>query len=179
MTDIEIKRGYEVLPNNNIRFGIRITNISELAIFDVEIILDFPESLFKLEGERLQKIGVIPSASARTAEFILKPLGCVHKINIEALITYRDAKSKKYRIDMHPKEVHCVCPFLKGKKMSRSEFLELSVSGHSAEMGLNFKGVTVERLASFLVQTCKSRHYKVDDFSIDSGKMLYLGQCPI
>jgi len=174
LPDIEIKRGYEVLPDNNIRFGIRITNISDLAIFDVEVILDFPETLFKLEGERLQKIGVIPSASARTAEFVLKPLGCVHKVNIEALITYRDAKSKKYRIDMHPKEVHCVCPFLKGKKMPKLEFLELSGAGHSAEMGLNFKGVTVERLTSFLVQTCKSRHYKVDDFSIDGGRMLYL-----
>jgi glycine betaine/proline transport system substrate-binding protein len=174
MPDIEIKRGYEVLPDNNIRFGIRITNISDLAIFDVEVILDFTESLFKLEGERLQKIGVIPSASARTAEFELKPLGCVHKVNIEALITYRDAKSQKYRIDMHPKEVHCVCPFLKGKKMPRAEFLELSRSSHSAETGLNFKGVTVEQLTAYLVQTCKSRHYKVDDFSIDGGRMLYL-----
>ncbi len=48
MANIEIKRGYEVLPDNNIRFGIRITNVSELAIFEVEVILDFTESLFKL-----------------------------------------------------------------------------------------------------------------------------------
>ncbi len=174
MADIEIKRGYEVLPDNNIRFGIRITNVSELAIFEVEVILDFTESLFKLEGERLQKVGVIPPASARTVEFVLKPLGCVHKVNIEALVSYRDAKSKKYRVDMPPKEVHCVCPFLKGKKMPRAEFLELSSTGHSAETGLTFRGVSVERLTSFLVQTCKSRHYKVDDFSIDGGRMLYL-----
>ena len=33
LSDIEIKRGYEVLPENNIRFGIRISNISELATF--------------------------------------------------------------------------------------------------------------------------------------------------
>ncbi|MCZ7381029.1 MAG: hypothetical protein O8C64_05600 [Candidatus Methanoperedens sp.] len=174
MADIEIKRGYEVLPDNNIRFGIRITNVSELAIFEAEVILDFTESLFKLEGERLQKVGVIPPASARTVEFVLKPLGCVHKVNIEALVSYRDAKSKKYRVDMHPKEVHCVCPFLKGKKMPRAEFLELSSAGHSAETGLNFRGISVERLTSFLVQTCKSRHYKVDELSIDGGRMLYL-----
>ncbi|MDO9098265.1 MAG: hypothetical protein Q7U60_09100, partial [Candidatus Methanoperedens sp.] len=174
MVDIEIKRGYEVLPDNNIRFGIRITNVSELAIFEVEVILDFTESLFKLEGERLQKAGVIPPASARTVEFVLKPLGCVHKVNIEALVSYRDAKSKKYRVDMRPKEVHCVCPFLKGKKMPRAEFLQLSSAGHSAETGLNFRGVSVERLTSFLVQTCKSRHYKVDELSIDGGRMLYL-----
>jgi formylglycine-generating enzyme required for sulfatase activity len=70
--------------------------------------------------------------------------------------------------------VHCVCPFLKGKKMPRSEFLELSSAGHSAETGLNFKGVTVEQLTAFLIQTCKIRHYKVDDFSIEGGRMLYL-----
>ena len=174
MADVEIKRGYEVLPDNDIRFGIRITNVSELAISDVEVILDYVESLFKLEGDRMQKVGVIPPANTRTAEFVLKPLGCVHKVNIEALISYRDAKYARQRIDMHPKEVHCVCPFLKGKAMPRAEFLELSGTGHSAETGLNFKGVDVERLTSFLVQTCKSRHYKVDDFSIDGGRMLYL-----
>ena len=54
MADIEIKRGYEVLPDNNIRFGIRITNISDVVISDVEAILDYSESLFKLEGERVQ-----------------------------------------------------------------------------------------------------------------------------
>lgn len=174
MADIEIKRGYEVLPDNNVRFGIRITNTSDLAISDVEVILDYSESLFKLEGERMQKVGIIPPASTRTAEFILKPLGCIHKVNIEALISFRDAKYTRQRVDMHPKEVHCVCPFLKGKAMPRAEFLKLSGSGHSAETGLNFKGVSVERLASYLVQTCKNRHHKVDDYSVDGGRMLYL-----
>ena len=174
MADIEIKRGYEVLPDNNVRFGIRITNTSDLAISDVEVILDYSESLFKLEGERMHKVGVIPPAGTHTAEFVLKPLGCVHKVNIEALISFRDAKYARQRVDMHPKEVHCVCPFLKGKAMPRAEFLKLSGSGHSAETGLNFKGVGVERLASYLVQTCKNRHHKVDDYSVDGGRMLYL-----
>jgi len=174
MTSIEIKRGYEVLPDNNVRFGIRIANTSDVVISDVEVILDYSESLFKLEGERVQKVGNIPPSGTRTAEFVLKPLGCVHQVNIEALISYRDTKWEKHIETMRPKEVHCVCPFLKGKAMPRGEFLELSNSGHSAEMGLNFKGINVERLASYLVQTCKSRHYKVDDYSVDGGRMLYL-----
>ena len=48
MADIEIRRGYEVLPDNNVRFGIRITNTSDLAISDVEVILDYSESMFKV-----------------------------------------------------------------------------------------------------------------------------------
>lgn len=39
MVDVEIKRGYEVLPDNEIRFGIRITNVSELAVFDIVSVL--------------------------------------------------------------------------------------------------------------------------------------------
>ena len=174
MANILIKRGYEVLPDNNVRFGIRITNTSDVVISDVEVILDYSESLFKLEGKRVQKVGVIPPAGTRTVEFVLKPLGCVHQVNIEATIFYRDSKWDKHIETMRPKEVHCVCPFLKAKAMPRAEFLELSSSGHSAETGLNFKGVSVERLVSYLVQTCKSRHHKVDDFSIDGGRMLYL-----
>jgi len=75
---------------------------------------------------------------------------------------------------MRPKEVHCVCPFLKGKPMNMGEFLELSESGHTTEAGLNFQGVDAIRLTSFLVQTCKSRHYKVDGHSIEGGTILYL-----
>ncbi len=60
MTDIEIKRGCEVLPENNVRFGIRITNSSDVVISDVEVILDYSESLFKLEGGRVQKVKQTP-----------------------------------------------------------------------------------------------------------------------
>ena len=50
MPDIEIKRGYEVLPDNNVRFGIKVINNSEFLIVDVDVILDYSESLFKLDG---------------------------------------------------------------------------------------------------------------------------------
>ena len=174
MADIEIKRGYEVLPDNNIRFGIKITNNTDSAISDVEVILDYTKSLFNFEGEKIQTLGNIPPTIPRTAKFILKPLGCIHKENIEATIQYRDHKWEKHLVKMRPKEVHCVCPFLKGKPMNRGEFVELSELGHTAEAGLNFQGVDAARLTSFLVQTCKSRHYKVDEHSIEGGTILYL-----
>ena len=94
MVDVEVKRGYEVLPDNDIRFGIRITNDNELAVLDVEVILDYVESLFKLEGERMQKIGVIPPANTRTIEFVLKPLGCLQ-------CQYRGVRTEFKITDMH------------------------------------------------------------------------------
>ncbi|TFH44560.1 MAG: hypothetical protein E4G94_03510 [ANME-2 cluster archaeon] len=174
MPDIDIKRGYEVLPDNNVRFGIRITNNTDDAISDVEIILDYTESLFDLEGGKVQKLGNIPPTIPRTAKYLLKPLGCVHKENIEATILYRDHKWEKHVVTMRPKEVHCVCPFLKEKTITQNEFYDLSNAGHSVEAGLNFQGVNVEQLTSFMTQICKNRLYKVDEYSIEGGKILYL-----
>ncbi len=174
MPDIEIKRGYEVLPDNNVRFGIRVINNSEFLIVDVDVILDYSESLFKLDGNTIQNLDIINPTVPRTAEFILKPLGCIHREEIAATVRYKDHKGKRHTLDMHPKEVHCVCPFLKGKPMNRGEFVELSESGHTAEAGLNFQGVDAARLTSFLLETCKSRHYKVDEHAVEGGTILYL-----
>ncbi len=140
MPDIEIKRGYEVLPDNNVRFGIRVINNSDSAISDVEVILDFTESLFQLEGSKIQKRGNIPPSVPRTAKFILKPLGCIHKENISATIIFKDHQWKKHVEQMRPKEVHCMCPFLKEKSIKRSDFLAMSHSGFMEERGLNFEG---------------------------------------
>ena len=174
MPDIEIKRGYEVLPDNNVRFGIRVINNSEFLIVDVDVILDYSESLFKLDGDTIQNLGIINPTVPRTADFILKPLGCIHREEIAATVRYKDHTGKRHTLDMRPKEVHCVCPFLKGKPMNRGEFFELSESGHTAEAGLDFQGVDAARITSFLLQTCKSRHYKVDEHTIEGGTILYL-----
>ncbi|MDO9517897.1 MAG: hypothetical protein Q7J10_07615, partial [Methanosarcinaceae archaeon] len=171
---IEIKRGYEVLPDNSVKFGIRIINNSDFAISDVEVLLDYTESLFNLEGNKIQKFGNIPPTIARTAKFILKPLGCVHKENVGATILYKDHKWEKHVESIRSKEVHCVCPFLKEMSITRSKFLELSTAGHSIEAGINFEGVTVNQLTTFLMQTCTNRLYKVEGYSIEGGKILYL-----
>jgi glycine betaine/proline transport system substrate-binding protein len=174
MQDIEIKRGYEVLSDNNVRFGIRVINNSDSAISDVEILLDYSDSLFELSGNKVQKLGNIPPTVPRTAKFILKPLGCIHKENIGATIIYKDHQWKKHTIEMNPKEVHCVCPFLKEKSIKRSDFLTLSKSGFFEERGVNFEGITVEKLVEFITHTCKNRLYRVDEFPIENGKIIYL-----
>ena len=63
MADIEIKRGYKVLSDNNVRFGIRAINNSDSIISDVEVILDYSKSLFDLEDSKIQELGTIPPMS--------------------------------------------------------------------------------------------------------------------
>src|SRR5574341_873672 len=136
MPDIEIKRGYLVLSDNIIRFGIRIINNSEFIISDVEVIIDYNESLFDLDDNKIQKLGTIPPTVLKTAKFILKPLGCIHKEEIEATVRYKDYQWKTHTEEMRPKEVHCVCPFLKEKALTEAQFSSLSRAGYSAEQGV-------------------------------------------
>ena len=174
MVEIEIKRGYEVLPDNNVRFGIRVINNSDFAISDVEVILDYSESLFDLEGSKVRKLDTIPPAVPRTAKFTLKPLGCVHKEEIAATIRYKDHQWRRHTLEMQPKEVHCVCPFLKEKAITREDFLSFLDFGYLEERGINFEGIAVDKVVDFLYHTCKNRLYRVDEVSIEDGTILYL-----
>lgn len=171
--DVDVKRGYEVLPNNNVIFGVRITNNTDSVISDVQVILDYNESLFKLQGDKVQKLDSIPPSVPRTTKFILKPLGCVHKENIESTITYRDHKWEKHIVTMRPKEVHCVCPFLHPKPVTKNEFMQLSSNGHSIETGITFQGIEPNELIAFLMQTCATRLYAVDSHFIGLDRVLY------
>jgi formylglycine-generating enzyme required for sulfatase activity len=174
LPDIEIKRGYEVLPDNNIRFGIRVINNKGSVISDVEVILDYSDDSFKLQGDKIQKLGTIPPSVPRTAKFILQPRGCIHKEELGATVLFKDHEWNRQTVTMRPMEVHCVCPFLKEKSMSRAEFLTLSNSGYSSESGVNFENISSSRVVEFLSHTCKNRLYKVDDFLIDGGMIIYL-----
>ena len=174
MPDIEIKRGYEVLPDNNIRFGIRVINNRGSVISDVEVILDYSEDSFKLQGDKIQKLGTIPPSVPRTAKFILQPKSCIHKDELGDTVLYKDHEWNRQTVTMRPMEVHCVCPFLKEKSMSRVEFLSLSKSGYSAESGVNFENIGAARVVELLSHTCKNRLYKVDDFPVDGGRIIYL-----
>ena len=174
MVDIEIKRGYEVLPDNRVRFGIRVINNGDSAISEVEVILDYSHSLFELESSIVENLGSIPPSIPRTAKFILRPLGCVHTEEIGATVRYRDHKWEKCTFDMRPKEIHCVCPFLKEKTITRTDFLQLFNGGFPAERGLNFENIQLEKVVEFITHTCKNRLYKVDEFPLENGKILYL-----
>ncbi|WP_407355298.1 hypothetical protein [Methanolobus sp. WCC5] len=170
---LDIKRGYEIFPNNNVTFGIKVTNNTDSVVSDVQVILDYNESLFSLQNERILKLDNIPPTVTRTAKFILKPLGCVHKENIEATISYRDHRWEKHIVNMVPKEIHCVCPFLRPRPMSRSDFLHLSNTGHSIDTSLTLQGISPDEITAFLLQTCSNRLNMVDRRSTGRDVAIY------
>ena len=172
-TAIEIKRGYEVLQNNDLRFGIRIINNTDSVIMDVETILAYPKTLFSLKDNVVQTLANIDPHGKRTAKYILTPLGCIHNEKIDATITYKDHTGEKQAVQMRPKEVHCVCPFLKEKAMREGEFAELANASEYTQEGLSFSGIGVNEIAAFIKEACAHRLYVISEHEIDTKKIVY------
>ncbi|WP_292466005.1 hypothetical protein [Methanolobus sp.] len=171
---IEVRRGYEILPDNSILFTIRITNNTDFVINDVQVILAHNEALLKLQGNRIQSFDSIPPAVGRVVKFRLKPLECMHKELVEATITYRNHRWEEQVLTMEPGYIHCICPFLCARPMSMDDFIDLSSGKNVAEAGLNFEGVYVDQVLLFLLQTCASCMCKVGERPVEGGRIVYL-----
>jgi len=171
--EIEIKRGYEIMQNNDLRFGIRIINNTGYAIMDVETILDYPRTLFSLKDTVVQTLANIHPNGERTAKYTLTPLGCIHKENIDASIFYKDHTGRKQTVQMRPKEVHCVCPFLKEKAMREGEFAELANTCEHIQEGLSFNGISVNEITEFIKEACAHRLYVISEHEIGTAKIVY------
>jgi len=171
---IEIKRGYEVLQNNDLRFGIHIINNTDYVILDVQTILDYPKTLFSLKGTEIQTLANIPPNGERTAKYTLAPLGCIHNEKIDAIVRYKDHTGETHTVQMRSKEVHCVCPFLKEKPMQEGEFAELAAKSKHVEEGLSFGGIGVSEIAEFIKESCTHRLHIVGEHEIDSTIVLDL-----
>jgi hypothetical protein len=171
---IKIKRGYEILQNNDLRFGIRIINNTDYPVMDVETILDYPGALFALKDNVVQTLANIHPNGERTAKYILTPLGCIHNEKIAATIIYKDHTGEKQALQMRPKEVHCVCPFLKEKAMREGEFAELANTHEHILEGLSLRGISVNEITGFIKEACAHRLYVISDHEIDTTKIVYL-----
>jgi hypothetical protein len=171
---IEVRRGYEVLQNNDIRFGIRVINPISYLIADVETILDYPRTLFSLKGDVVQTLANIPPNGERTAKYVLTPRGCVHNEAIGATIIYRDHTGKRCTVQMRGKEVHCVYPFLREKSLTEGEFAELAAESGHIEEGLSFSGIGISEVASFIKESCTHRLHTAGEHEIDNTIVLNL-----
>ncbi|MDP3105454.1 MAG: hypothetical protein Q8M95_12720 [Candidatus Methanoperedens sp.] len=127
-----------------------------------------------MKDSEIQHLGNINPKGKRTATYILKPLGCIHNEYINTIITYKDHTGKKQTLHMRPKEVHCVCPFLKEKPISEGEYSRLAASSEFVQEGISFKGISVDDLVKFMGETCRHMLHKVREYDIEGKKVIYL-----
>lgn len=171
---IDIKREYTVLPNNDLNLEITAANDTGYAVMDVKSILDYPPTLFSMEGSKVRSIGNLSPAESKTASYILIPLGCIHNEVLDAIITYQDHTGEKQTFQMQPLEVHCVCPFLKGKAMTSGEFARLADASESIEEGVSFSGISVGDVSDILRKICVPRLHVIGEYEVDDTMVMYL-----
>lgn len=171
---LDIKRDYGVMPNNDMRFGIRVENNTGFVVTDLQVILDYPRTLFSLQDSEVQSITTVNPGDKRTVYYFIKPLICIHNKQINALITYRDHVGNKHSQQMRSKEVHCIIPFLKERPMAEAEYRNLSENSELLQEGISFNGISVDEMAQFLYETIRHILYRVKEYDIDSRKIILL-----
>ncbi|MFQ6120308.1 MAG: HEAT repeat domain-containing protein [Methanosarcinales archaeon] len=170
--NIIIKRGYS-LKGEDIKFGIKVINNTDYMASDVEVILDYPKKLvLKEPNSKIQTLGNIPPNSSITAIYLLKPLTCLQG-EIGALVVYKDATGKKHTINMKPKEVHNICPFLQEKHISEGEYSRLVDSSEQVQEGISFKGISLEDMAVLIKERCKNMLYIVNEYELPKRKIMF------
>lgn len=173
--DLEITRDYEILENKDMRFGILVTNRSNYTVNDVDVHLKYDRSLFSLKGKEVISLGNITKNNPKTATYFLAPLvGCVHNSKISAIVSYKDASDNSLTVQMRPKEVHCISPFLAEKPMTEEQFSELNESHICHDKGIVFKGISPEALTNFIVDSAKNKRYVVKNSFINGIHIIYL-----
>jgi len=172
---VDIKRGYEILPNSDLKVGIRVTNTTGYSVMNAESILEYPENLFSLKDDVVYDLGNIDDGGTRTATYTLKPMACIHQEKINALIAYRDHRGNKQTTRMRPMEVHCVHPFLKGIDMTPDEYIRFTENNPHLEDGISFEGVSVEDIIEIVNTTCANKLKQTAKAkTTDGGRIVYL-----
>ncbi|MHA2022033.1 MAG: hypothetical protein ACTSWQ_00045 [Candidatus Thorarchaeota archaeon] len=110
-TRIVVESGYDI-AGENLKLAIKVSNHHHLAILNVTVNVDVPESFeFVRDTIASQKIGNIAGESFQSAIFWLRPMRCIDD-EYGGVVTYRDVENKSHIITIPPKRIVNVCPML-------------------------------------------------------------------
>ncbi|MHA1680403.1 MAG: PCI domain-containing protein [Promethearchaeota archaeon] len=105
---VEVVREYDYI-GGQVHFKVAIRNKSRAAIYDIKVVLDYPDA-FQIEEEMIS-VPVIEPDSSRGVDFYLEPTTC-GKSHVAATVIYKDFTSKAHTIWVREKEVWIKCPLV-------------------------------------------------------------------
>ncbi|NMC07356.1 MAG: PCI domain-containing protein [Candidatus Lokiarchaeota archaeon] len=105
---VEVVREYDFV-GGQVHFKIATRNNSPAAIYDVKVVIDYPDA-FQIEDEMIS-IPVIEPNSSRGVDFYLEPTSC-GKSQVGATVIYKDYTATPHTIHVEKKEVWIKCPLV-------------------------------------------------------------------
>ncbi|MBD3186871.1 DUF2042 domain-containing protein [Candidatus Bathyarchaeota archaeon] len=105
---VEVVREYDYV-GGQVHFKIAVRNNSNAAIYDIKVVLDYPDA-FQIEEEMIS-VPVIEPESSRGIDFYLEPTTC-GKSHVGGTVIYKDYTSKVHTIHVREKEIWIKCPLV-------------------------------------------------------------------
>nr|MDO8113911.1 PCI domain-containing protein [Candidatus Sigynarchaeota archaeon] len=105
---IEVVREYD-FTGGQVHFKIAVRNNSQAAVYDVKVVLDYPDA-FQIDDEMIS-VPVIEPNSSRGVDFYLEPTSC-GKSQVGGTVIYKDFTATPHTIHVETKEVWIKCPLV-------------------------------------------------------------------
>ncbi|MEX2758264.1 MAG: PCI domain-containing protein [Candidatus Sigynarchaeota archaeon] len=105
---VEVVREYDFV-GGQVHFKVAVRNNSAAAIYDVKVVLDYPDA-FQIDDEMIS-IPVIEPNSSRGVDFYLEPTSC-GKSQVGATVIYKDYTATPHTVHVEKKEVWIKCPLV-------------------------------------------------------------------
>ncbi len=105
---VEVVREYDFV-GGQVHFKVAVRNNSAAAIYDVKVVLDYPDA-FQIDDEMIS-LPVIEPNSSRGVDFYLEPTSC-GKSQVGATVIYKDFTATPHTVHVEKKEVWIKCPLV-------------------------------------------------------------------
>lgn len=146
LKEIIVRRGFD-RAGQYLKIGVKVENKGGNVITAVQVNLNVPSGLEYIgKMGSIVSLGTIQTATSRSANFKMKPIGrCVEGF-FSGVVLYRDFQGNQQSVDIKPMNISSICPMLEQSEVSRDDFMKLM---HSKEMKVNkahilFEGSTVQ-----------------------------------
>jgi len=172
--EITVTSGID-MAGDNLKLGVKVSNLSDTSIIGVTVTLDAPEGLEFTKGVGASvKLGSIAPGGFQSAIFWLKPLRCVDD-SYGGSVMYQNARGDTRVSEIPRKRLVNVCPMLIGTESPQEIFTECkfgTLVRNSASFKFQGTPRTVFQLARTRVSTLIPSDFDERDLE-DDGYMAY------
>ena len=157
-----------------IQYKVKVENPTSEPIADIKINLYVPDVF--LASESIKTISMLKPSESKTVTFEIRPTGECGDCEVSGKVVYYDYSTKKTTgIDIPPKSLSIVCPMLKMKEISESEWHNIVSSFVETEESTREIDMPAETLFTMISRIVKDMHMHPLNPEITNSQQLYDG----
>jgi hypothetical protein len=169
--DVKTAFGYK---GATIQYKIKVENFTPEPIADIKVNLYVPDVF--LVSESTKSIAMLKPDESKTVTFEIRPTGECGDCEVSGKVIYYDYSTKKTsEMDIPAKSLSIVCPMLKGKEISESEWQNIVSRFVETEESTREIDMPAETLFTMVSRIVKDMHMHPLNPEITDSPQLYNG----